>query len=45
MALRAGQVTLVKASKQIAEDGESNWLEGVQLIVVCLLAALGFLLL
>lgn len=29
---------------QIAEDGESNWLEGVQLIVVYLLAALGFLL-
>jgi len=27
---------------QIAEDGESNWLEGVQLLVVYLLAALGF---
>lgn len=31
--------------KQIAEDGEANWLEGAQLLGVYLLAALGFLLL
>ncbi len=30
---------------QVAEDGESTWLEGVQLLVVYLLAALGFFLL
>jgi Ca2+:H+ antiporter len=28
---------------QISVDGESNWLEGVQLLVVYLMAAIGFL--